>query len=364
VAVLVQRFIPNDHHPTTEQNFQALRKVFEANLEAAKLQRRLTEQKAELLQRVAASRNRLASYQAELDQMMRLAKVDSLDRLLDAVRESQERIAAEESFQQAEHQLANFSSGLPLPEFASEVEAERDHAQTIEFRIQQLDERIDKLSEERDQLMREATAAEIELRRFDGGSTAAECAALVESAVAKLDEQLHSLAVLKLASAVLAAGIERHREKNQGPVLARASQIFREITLGQFDGLRTDFNEKGEPIVVGLRNGSLDGRGGSIAVEQMSDGTCDQLFLALRLASLENWLQHHEPMPLIVDDVLLNFDDARALATLKVLAELSRQTQIIFFTHHHHLLELAQDHLSSDERFITQLEQGTTIDNR
>jgi len=36
--------------------------------------------------------------------------------------------------------------------------------------------------------------------------------------------------------------------------------------------------------------------------------------LALRLASLESWLQSHEPIPFIVDDILLNFDDGRAIA--------------------------------------------------
>ena len=49
----------------------------------------------------------------------------------------------------------------------------------------------------------------------------------------------------------------------------------------------------------------------------MSDGTADQLYLALRLASLETYLDDHEPIPLVVDDILVNFDDARALAALR-----------------------------------------------
>ena len=55
----------------------------------------------------------------------------------------------------------------------------------------------------------------------------------------------------------------------------------------------------------------------------MSEGTCDQLYLALRLASLETWLEHNEPMPFIVNDILVSFDNQRAVATLEVLAELS-----------------------------------------
>ena len=70
----------------------------------------------------------------------------------------------------------------------------------------------------------------------------------------------------------------------------------------------------------------------------MSDGTCDQLYLALRLALLESYLSDHEPIPFIVDDILIQFDDDRAVASLKALAELSKNTQVIFFTHHEHLV--------------------------
>ena len=91
----------------------------------------------------------------------------------------------------------------------------------------------------------------------------------------------------------------------------------------------------------------------------MSDGTCDQLYLALRLASLETWLEHHEPLPLIVDDILLNFDDERAVATLKVLSDLARQTQVLFFTHHAHLVKIAEENLSDENLHVTNLHELT-----
>ncbi len=74
----------------------------------------------------------------------------------------------------------------------------------------------------------------------------------------------------------------------------------------------------------------------------MSDGTRDHLSLSLRLASLEKYLETSEPMPFVVDDILVNFHDQRAAATLGALAELSKKTQVLFFTHHGRLVELAQ----------------------
>ena len=105
-------------------------------------------------------------------------------------------------------------------------------------------------------------------------------------------------------------------------------------------------------MLTGVRASSEE----KVTVAGMSDGTCDQLYLALRLASLENWLRHHESLPFIIDDVLLNFDDARAIASLQVLAELSKQTQVIFFTHHQHLVDLAQKNLSQDDLFLTPIQ--------
>ena len=74
----------------------------------------------------------------------------------------------------------------------------------------------------------------------------------------------------------------------------------------------------------------------------MSEGTLDQLFLSLRLASLENYLEQNEPLPFILDDLLVNFDDKRTAETLQVLGEFAENTQILFFTHHASLVELAE----------------------
>ena len=80
----------------------------------------------------------------------------------------------------------------------------------------------------------------------------------------------------------------------------------------------------------------------------MSQGARDQLFLALRLAAIAEHLQEREAVPIVIDDLLVQFDDARAAATLEVLAELARRTQVLFFTHHGHLCELATATLAAD----------------
>jgi hypothetical protein len=78
-------------------------------------------------------------------------------------------------------------------------------------------------------------------------------------------------------------------------------------------------------------------------------------------------------MPLVVDDILVNFDNARALAALRALADLSKRTQVLFFTHHDHLVDLARSALGDDILFVHHLayppvsvngrhEEGSTVE--
>jgi uncharacterized protein YhaN len=120
---------------------------------------------------------------------------------------------------------------------------------------------------------------------------------------------------LRLASRVLSTAIERYREANQGPVLEVASRFFKTMTMESFSGLLADYDERGEPVIKAVRN--EDRR---LEMDQLSEGTRDQLFLALRLGALTRYLQPIRPCPLIADDILVNFDDQRCAATLNLLS--------------------------------------------
>ncbi len=355
VQRLLEQVAPELTGQPTEQAFQNLLSKLQSTRLLAQKHESLVHRQTELLQQQQTALEQIRSTTAILEIRMQQANVSALEQLSVAAQQSLERRAVETTLMELESQIAGFCAGAKLADFLHDVDAELKLGEPLAHQIEQCSETIDRLRDERDLVLEEISHAKNEMQKFDGISLAAEQNADCESIAARLEEQFQSLAVLRVATAVLAAGIEQHREKNQGPILQRASQIFREITLGQFSALHAEYDEKGEPILVGVRRVDGDGRPLKVLVEGMSDGTCDQLYLALRLASLKSWLAVHEPVPFIVDDVLLNFDDGRAVATLKVLAELSRQTQVIFFTHHQHLVNLAQEHLNSQDLFVTVL---------
>ena len=69
-------------------------------------------------------------------------------------------------------------------------------------------------------------------------------------------------------------------------------------------------------------------------LEYLSDGTRDQLYLAVRLAVCMQALPQEDPCPIILDDALTCFDDIRAENALRLLLELAENRQIILFTCH------------------------------
>jgi uncharacterized protein YhaN len=145
---------------------------------------------------------------------------------------------------------------------------------------------------------------------------------------------------LRLAMALLKSTMDIYRKRNQGPILERAGEYFSTLTCGAFRGLEADLNDEGEPVLVGLR--ATPGPNQRTRVEGMSTGTTDQLYLALRLAAIERYLDSGaEPIPFITDDILIQFDDERSRATLECLVTLSQKTQVLLVTHHDYVRALA-----------------------
>jgi uncharacterized protein YhaN len=298
---------------------------------------------------------RLAEAEAErdqattrLDRLCHEAGCTSPEGLPEAERRSRDRARLEDDLGACEDQLGTLAASAGLAAFAEEVE--RADPDDLGPAIARRETEIEALEAELHQVKETIGAERGELARMNGGDDAAEAAEKAQNVSARLQADVALYAKLKLAAAVLNRGIERYREKNQGPVLSRAGQLFADITDGSFAKLQIDDDGEGRAVLKGVRS---DGR--LVGVEGMSDGSHDQLSLALRLASLESWLQGHEPIPFVVDDILLNFDDGRALAALRALAELSRSTQVLFFTHHDHLVDLARANLPGDLVFVQQL---------
>ena len=325
---------------------------------AAGLQRALADrQKQESLQQQRAryheecetARREIEDLTARLETACREAGCTDRQRLPEAERASDRARQLRGSLDELKDQILALGGGASIEPFLAEAQAV--DADDLPGQLQRLANQINRRELERDEWLKIHTGEEIELRKIDSSGAAAEAAQRVQDLLAQIGGEAPQYVRLRLASLVLQGAIERYRRKNEGPILRRASELFCRLTRRSFERLVADVNEKGENILVGLRPGGQT----TVDLAGMSDGTCDQLYLALRLASLEHYLSDKEPLPFIVDDILVGFDDDRSRVALEVLGELSRQTQVLLFTHHRHLVHLAETSSAADVLFVHEL---------
>jgi uncharacterized protein YhaN len=145
-----------------------------------------------------------------------------------------------------------------------------------------------------------------------------------------LEEQLREAserwAILTVAAEVLASTKEEFQRERQPALMHAASRIFGSLTLGRYERVQAVIGR--EELEVVEADGTVKG------VDALSRGTAEQLYLAMRFALIEEYSRNAEPMPVIMDDVLVNFDPERARAACAAIADLASNFQVIVLTCH------------------------------
>ncbi|MCW2929003.1 MAG: uncharacterized protein JWM86_2971 [Thermoleophilia bacterium] len=197
-------------------------------------------------------------------------------------------------------------------------------------RASELETEATVLAQERDVLVERIGAAESSI-------AVAEARQQQATALARIEQLVPELRSLAIQEQLLTDFLELQSREARGPLLDRASDLFARLTCRRYAGIVLDRTDTGATV---LRAARVDDA--PVGVDGLSEGARDQFFLALRLASILTELDAGgEPMPLVVDDILLAFDDERSRATLEVLGEVAERVQVLFLTHHDHLVTLA-----------------------
>ncbi|MEA1648789.1 AAA family ATPase [Nitrospirillum sp. BR 11164] len=243
---------------------------------------------------------------------------------------------------EAERQIVTEGDNRPLADLIAEWQA--CDPDTVAVRSTDLDHEIGALTPA---LTAAADALGEARKTFDtlnqDSHGAVDAANDAEAARAEMKDQAEVFVLKRAQSLMLRWAMDRYREQRQGPLLRRASDLFRTLTLGRFAELKVDY-EPATPRLLGLRADRVT----LVPIDGMSEGTADQLFLALRLAAVEQSIAAGVRLPFLADDLFVNFDDERAEAGLRVLAELAASTQVLFFTHHAHLRDIGRRAVSAD----------------
>ncbi|MFD1776279.1 AAA family ATPase [Paenibacillus rhizophilus] len=160
-----------------------------------------------------------------------------------------------------------------------------------------------------------------------------------DTALQQLEEQKAALrsiaeqyAVSALASELIGRTRRIYEREKQPQVLTLASSYFESLTEGEYRRVVMTLGKKelkAEHRKAGLLDSGL-----------LSRGTAEQLYLSLRLA-LAGTMDRQDPLPLLFDDLFVNFDERRLHAALSLLGDLSSSRQVVMLTCHRHVAEAA-----------------------
>lgn len=265
------------------------------------------------------------------------ANVEEIPELKDVIERSDRKRNLLNQLGELRGLLQEQSDGLTFDELVEEcstvasLDAAREEEMRLNAVVEDLQEQLQGLHSKSSDLKHELDS----MRQADGRT--AELEFEKEVAVTEMKEAIERYVPLKASTIVLNWAIEKFQQEKQAPLLKQASKIFETLTEGSFSRLMAEFDGKRDSLLAVRPDGT------TVRVQGLSEGTADQLYLALRLSGIENFLeQSNSTLPLIVDDLYTTFDNERARAGIEVLRNLTDRCQVLFFTHHEHLIEIAK----------------------
>ena len=202
--------------------------------------------------------------------------------------------------------------------------------------LQAVEQQVDQLKDRRGKLRSE-------LEKLEQGKEHSEHLQDMQDQKAVLSEQASQWAKAAFCASLFQKARELYERERQPGVLLLASEYFQAITAGEYVRVLVPIGEKK------IRVEHASGRMMDSAL--LSRGTAEQLYLAMRFALAEEYARKAS-LPLILDDILVNFDKNRMQQTIALLAQISSKHQVIFFTCHGHVADAFSEQMPAHQQIL------------
>jgi uncharacterized protein YhaN len=178
----------------------------------------------------------------------------------------------------------------------------------------------------RDRALREHRDAEMALRALEDSAEVAALESERLRILADIETAVRQWRVQVMAQGLLDRTLKEFERTRQPEVLAQASKNFTAVTGGRYKRI-AQAEREGEISIFDAENKAR-------RIEDLSRGTAEQLYVCIRLGLAAEFARRTQSLPLVMDDVLVNFDPGRARAMAETLIEFGKGRQILFFTCH------------------------------
>ena len=281
--------------------------------------------------RLEERRNELQKAEEELGQLLRSGGAENAEDFRVRAGLSERRGSLEEKVRNAHDRLQRLSGpGESLVRLKAEL-ANTD-PQSIDDAIAALGEEQAVASAGREELSTERGSIRAELDRLVGEEESSRLRMERNVLMEQIKGHARDWARLTLAQNLLEEARRKFERERQPGVVRHAEKFFTEITEGRYRQVYAPLGE--QTITV------TDADGRTKQPSELSRGTREQLFLSLRFGLIRELGERTEPLPVVVDEILVNFDPDRALRAAVAFTELSSTNQVLVFTCHPTVVEL------------------------
>lgn len=244
----------------------------------------------------------------------------------------QRRLALEKECDELSHQIEVALRGqAEMEAVAHEIESKEEGS--LEHRWDQLVSRMNDTQARLAGLHQRRGEINQEMKTLSEDRRMAEARIELDAVERRLEKATRDWRTLSVASVILESICRKYEAERQPETLNAASKYLHQMTDGRYQRIWTPLHDNALCI---------DGADGqSLPLEVLSRGTREAVFISLRLALVEAYGRRGVTLPLVLDDVLVNFDAARAQAAVNVLRDFARAGhQLMMFTCHEHIMQM------------------------
>jgi uncharacterized protein YhaN len=334
---------------------RTLRERLQAERARATKRTQLREQIAQADRQITQLRQRLAQRQAEEQQVLRAIGADTLEAAEQRLAASRERAGHAEALARATAKLREDGDALPIETLRAELAAIA--ADDAPAALAAAETAMAAANTAAQQQAADAARQhrDLDQRTADAGYESA--ISDQQAGMATLARVLDEAMQYRLAALLLGRALAAVEGQDTPAMLTRIGGYFRTLTDGAYERVVVAEDDTGGLALTMIPRDLPDEHK---RVGDLSEGTRDQLFLALRLAAIEDHVAAGPALPFVGDDILQTSDDARATAALHALCDLSRHVQVILLTHHAHIQQLAAA-LPTDAVHVCALAEGAMV---
>lgn len=212
----------------------------------------------------------------------------------------------------------------------------------LRLKIEQLEAAKVSLAGQKEKLDRSIGQLQSELNQLESSQDQSKLVLERANKMEQVHDGTRNWIRLMIAQDMLQKTVAYYEQERQPAVVRRASEYLQAITGGRYLRIQYPLGSS-QPVIVEAGERQKE-------ITQLSRGLAEQVYLAIRFGYIDEYTETAPSLPVIFDDVLVNFDAERSRQACRAIGELARMHQVLYFTCH-----------PGTEAMLTEEVPGTTI---